>query len=162
MAANGNYLEPQGISVRHGVCGDPKQVEKRSDRVRVFSVICCYQLGVEKDGRVIFFSSRKVKNLFFRRSSRISIIKIMYVAVEITKKTWNTPSSSDECVVGTWYPRLSLLAHMRFAVFRCTSHFVCAWHKVVRSVGCSSVIRAPSQGVESIQGVEKQIRPSRS
>ncbi|CAM9333781.1 unnamed protein product [Ectocarpus sp. 13 AM-2016] len=24
MAPNGNYIEPQGISVRHGVCGDPK------------------------------------------------------------------------------------------------------------------------------------------
>ncbi|CAM9912712.1 unnamed protein product, partial [Laminaria digitata] len=25
FADNGNYLEPQGISARHGVCGDPKQ-----------------------------------------------------------------------------------------------------------------------------------------
>ena len=26
FAQNGNYLEPQEISVRHGVCGDPEQV----------------------------------------------------------------------------------------------------------------------------------------
>lgn len=26
FAANGNYLEPEGIAVRHGVCGDPEQV----------------------------------------------------------------------------------------------------------------------------------------
>lgn len=26
MADNGNYIEPQAISVRHGVCGDPRQV----------------------------------------------------------------------------------------------------------------------------------------
>ena len=26
LASNGNYLEPQEISVRHGICGDPEQV----------------------------------------------------------------------------------------------------------------------------------------
>lgn len=26
FAENGNYLEPEGIAVRHGVCGDPVQV----------------------------------------------------------------------------------------------------------------------------------------
>lgn len=29
FAENGNYLEPQAISVRHGVCGDPEQVRFR-------------------------------------------------------------------------------------------------------------------------------------
>lgn len=28
MADNGNYIEPQAISVRHGVCGDPRQVQR--------------------------------------------------------------------------------------------------------------------------------------
>ena len=26
IAANGNYLEPDSIAVRHGICGDPEQV----------------------------------------------------------------------------------------------------------------------------------------
>lgn len=26
LLENGNYLEPEGISVRHGICGDPEQV----------------------------------------------------------------------------------------------------------------------------------------
>ena len=26
FAENGNYLEPEEIAVRHGVCGDPEQV----------------------------------------------------------------------------------------------------------------------------------------
>lgn len=29
LANNGNYLEPQEISVRHGICGDPEQVKPR-------------------------------------------------------------------------------------------------------------------------------------
>ncbi|CAN0216028.1 unnamed protein product, partial [Ascophyllum nodosum] len=32
-AENGNYLEPQGISVRHGVCGDPEQNDEESSNV---------------------------------------------------------------------------------------------------------------------------------
>lgn len=26
LAPNGNYLEPNEVAVRHGVCGDPEQV----------------------------------------------------------------------------------------------------------------------------------------
>lgn len=29
VASNGNYLEDQDISVRHGICGDPEQVTRR-------------------------------------------------------------------------------------------------------------------------------------
>lgn len=29
LAQNGNYLEPDEISVRHGICGDPGQVRRR-------------------------------------------------------------------------------------------------------------------------------------
>ena len=36
FAENGNYLEPQEISVRHGVCGDPEQVRWF---VRLFCVV---------------------------------------------------------------------------------------------------------------------------
>lgn len=28
IAENGNYLEPVGIAVRHGICGDPEQHEE--------------------------------------------------------------------------------------------------------------------------------------
>ena len=28
IAANGNYLESDAISVRHGICGDPEQVNQ--------------------------------------------------------------------------------------------------------------------------------------
>lgn len=30
VAKNGNFLEPQEISVRHGICGDPEQVNEES------------------------------------------------------------------------------------------------------------------------------------
>ena len=30
MAANGNYLEPDSIAVRHGICGDPEQASSYS------------------------------------------------------------------------------------------------------------------------------------
>ena len=30
MAPNGNYVEPEAIAVRHGVCGDPRQVNAMS------------------------------------------------------------------------------------------------------------------------------------
>ena len=30
IAANGNYLEPDSIAVRHGICGDPEQVSSYS------------------------------------------------------------------------------------------------------------------------------------
>lgn len=30
LASNGNYLEPEKIAVRHGICGDPEQVLRRS------------------------------------------------------------------------------------------------------------------------------------
>lgn len=29
LASNGNYLEPEDIAVRHGICGDPEQVRAR-------------------------------------------------------------------------------------------------------------------------------------
>ncbi|CAM9851405.1 unnamed protein product, partial [Choristocarpus tenellus] len=31
VASNGNYLEPQEIAVRHGICGDPSQVAPEED-----------------------------------------------------------------------------------------------------------------------------------
>ena len=36
MADNGNYIEPEEIAVRHGVCGDPRQV-RNSNTLRLLS-----------------------------------------------------------------------------------------------------------------------------
>lgn len=33
VAENGNLLEPSGIAVRHGVCGDPKQVRTKRPKI---------------------------------------------------------------------------------------------------------------------------------
>lgn len=45
-AANGNFLEPDKVAVRHGYCGDPEQVDKHcmltageTEGLRVFSTI---------------------------------------------------------------------------------------------------------------------------
>ena len=37
FAENGNYLEPDEIAVRHGICGDPEQVGGDA----VFGYGCC-------------------------------------------------------------------------------------------------------------------------
>lgn len=40
FAPNGNYLETDEISVRHGVCGDPEQVDEYSGRREQRCLLC--------------------------------------------------------------------------------------------------------------------------
>lgn len=42
--ANGNFLEPEGISVRHGICGDPVQVKHSTVQKYSTYIIYAYQV----------------------------------------------------------------------------------------------------------------------